>query len=222
MSMPIHYFELPLFRGITVEEQHIMRDCGCMHRQAFEKNQPIYHAGEQVSAIGIVLSGSVLVENTDFWGNRSILSHVTPGQVFAETYALCREPLMVNVTARESTEILFLDLNRMPQLFQANAAWQSKIMENLLRISVQKNLLLSHRIFCTTPKTIRGRLLIYLSAQATKAGSTSFQIPFDRQGLADYLNLDRSALSKELGRMQKEGILDFHKNQFTLHQTPDF
>ena len=94
-------------------------------------------------------------------------------------------------------------------------------MQNLLRISVQKNLILSNRIFCTTPKTIRERLLIYLTGQAVRTGSTAFEIPFDRQGMADYLNLDRSALSKELGKMRKEGILDFHKNKFTLYQKLD-
>ncbi len=93
-------------------------------------------------------------------------------------------------------------------------------MQNILYISVQKNLILSRRIFCTTPKTVRSRLFIYLSTEAAKAKSTTFQIPFDRQGLADYLNLDRSALSKELGKMRDEGILEFHKNKFVLHSLP--
>ena len=86
---------------------------------------------------------------------------------------------------------------------------------------MQKNLILSQRIFCTAPKTIRSRLLIYLSAQARRVGSDSFAIPFDRQQLADYLNLDRSALSKELGKMRDEGILEFHKNQFRLLDLPE-
>ena len=99
--------------------------------------------------------------------------------------------------------------------------WTDKIMQNLLRISIYKNLILSNRIFCTTPKTIRGRLLIYLSSQASKAESTVFQISFNRQELADYLNLDRSALSKELGKMRDEGLLEFRKSQFVLHQLPE-
>ena len=93
-------------------------------------------------------------------------------------------------------------------------------MQNLFAIWVRKNLIPSNRIFCTTPKTVRGRLLVYLSSESAKAGSTSFTIPFDRQGMADYLNLDRSALSKELGRMKKDGILDFKKNHFILYQNP--
>ena len=94
-------------------------------------------------------------------------------------------------------------------------------MQNLLNISLHKNLALSERIFCTSPKTVRGRLLLYLSNQAAKAGSKSFRIPFDRQGLADHLNLDRSALSKELGKMRDEGILETTKNEFTLHELPE-
>ena len=165
---------------------------------------------------GIVLSGSVFVENTDLWGNRSILSKITPGQVFAETYAFCREPMMVNVTAAEASTVLFFNLQNLDQTADGDDAWLSQLRSNMLRISMQKNLTLSNRIFCTTPKTIRERVLVYLAAQSAKTGADTFTIPFDRQGLADYLNLDRSALSKELGKMQKEGILEFHKNKFTL------
>lgn len=104
--------------------------------------------------------------------------------------------------------------------FLSRAAAADAIMQNLFAICVRKNLILSNRIFCTTPKTVRGRLLVYLSSESAKAGSTSFTIPFDRQGMADYLNLDRSALSKELGRMKKDGILDFKKNHFILYQNP--
>ena len=162
------------------------------------------------------LSGSVFVENTDLWGNRSILSKITPGQVFAETYAFCREPMMVNVTAAEASTVLFFNLRNLDQTADGDDAWLSQLRSNMLRISMQKNLTLSNRIFCTTPKTIRERVLVYLAAQSAKTGADTFTIPFDRQGLADYLNLDRSALSKELGKMQKEGILEFHKNKFTL------
>ena len=209
-------FEFPLFQGINEEEQEMITHYGCMRKRFFEKNKTIFHMGDRICEIGMVLSGSVHIENTDLWGNRSILSNVVPGQIFAETYALSREPMMVNVVTVEPSEILFLNLELLLHTSHSAAAWQSKITENLLHIFVQKNLILSHRIFCTTPKTIRGRLLIYLSEQSAKAGSTTFQIPFNRQGLADYLNLDRSALSKELGKMRDEGIIDFHKNTFTM------
>ena len=209
-------FSLQLFRGISEKGQEALLANDSLRTGFFEKNQTIYHMGSRVHELGIVLSGGVFIENTDLWGNRSILSKITPGQVFAETYAFCREPMMVNVTAAEASMILFFDLRTIEQTTNANASWQIPLLNNMLRISMQKNLTLSNRIFCTTPKTIRERLLVYLSAQAAKEGTDTVTIPFDRQGLADYLNLDRSALSKELGKMQKEGILAFHKNKFTL------
>ena len=199
--------QTPLFQGITENEWNEMQNCSCMRQQSFEKNELIFRMGESVREIGIVLTGSVNIENVDLWGNKSLLSNISAGQVFAETYAFCQEPL--------------LNLETLMQPRYQDTLWTDKIMQNLLRISIYKNLILSNRIFCTTPKTIRGRLLIYLSSQASKAESTVFQIPFNRQELADYLNLDRSALSKELGKMRDEGILEFRKSQFVLHQLPE-
>ena len=213
--------QTPLFQGITENEWNEMQNCSCMRQQSFEKNELIFRMGESVREIGIVLTGSVNIENVDFWGNKSLLSNISAGQVFAETYAFCQEPLMVNAVAAEYTNLLFLNLETLMQPRYQDTLWTDKIMQNLLRISIYKNLILSNRIFCTTPKTIRGRLLIYLSSQASKAESTVFQIPFNRQELADYLNLDRSTLSKELGKMRDEGILEFRKSQFVLHQLPE-
>ena len=98
---------------------------------------------------------------------------------------------------------------------------REKLLRNLLTVSMRKNLSLSQRIFCTTPKTVRGRLLTYFSAQAARSGSLQFEIPFNRQQLADYLNLDRSALSKELCKMRDEGLLTFEKNRFALNELPE-
>ena len=211
--------ESVLFQGITENEWMHMLDLGCMRTQHFAKNTIILHTGEHIHEIGIVLSGSVNIENIDLWGNKSILSNILAGQVFAESYALCQEPMMVDAVTAEAADILFLNIAPLKQI-QDKESWSAKIMQNILYISVQKNLILSRRIFCTTPKTVRSRLFIYLSTEAAKAKSTTFQIPFDRQGLADYLNLDRSALSKELGKMRDEGILEFHKNKFVLHSLP--
>lgn len=231
--------EIPLFHGISSLELNEMKTLGCIRQHTLEKNTTIFHMGETISEMGIVLSGSVIIENIDLWGKRSILSHIPEGHVFAETYAMCGEPLMVSAVTAEDSEILFFNLKLLlnspgasspfPKAFNQNSpeashgqnAGQPTIVRNLLRISMQKNLTLSNRIFCTTPKTIRERLLIYLSNQSIKAASTSFTIPFNRQGLADYLNLDRSALSKELGKMRDDGILEFHKNHFILHKTDE-
>lgn len=205
-----------VFCGISADEWADIQTLSCVRRCAYDKDTIIFHAGEPVHTVGMVMAGSVHIENVDVWGNRSILSNIAVGELFAESYALCQEPMMVDVVAAEHCEILFLNLAVLLDNQNDGQTWYRKILANLLTISVQKNLVLSKRIFCTSPKTIRGRLLTYLSAVSVKCGSTSFQIPFDRQQLADYLNLDRSALSKELGKMRDDGILEFHKNHFTL------
>ena len=167
--------QTPLFQGITENEWNEMQNCSCMRQQSFEKNELIFRMGESVREIGIVLTGSVNIENVDLWGNKSLLSNISAGQVFAETYAFCQEPLMVNAVAAEYTNLLFLNLETLMQPRYQDTLWTDKIMQNLLRISIYKNLILSNRIFCTTPKTIRGRLLIYLSLRRPKPKARSFK-----------------------------------------------
>ena len=210
-----------LFRDIPVGELSGLLNCLRAVRRQYEKGAVLCSAGERTASIGLVLSGSVHIESDDVWGNKSILSSVGPGQVFAETYAcLPDEPLMVSVTAAEDTAVLFLHAPHMLAPCTQTCRCHAQLIRNLLFVSARKNLELSRRAFHTAPKTIRGRLLSYLSMQAIHAGSDSFSIPFDRQQLADYLGVDRSALSAELGRMRRDGLLDFRKNWFHLRR-PD-
>lgn len=125
-----------------------------------------------------------------------------------------------SVLAAADCEVLFLDTAALSRPHTEHS-WQDRLLRNLLRVSMKKNLALSRRILCTAPKTVRGRLLTYLSGQAVQAGGMEFDLPFNRQQLADYLNLDRSALSKELCRMRDEGLLTFRKNHFVLRQLPE-
>ncbi len=209
----------PLFAGIRDDDLQQMLSSPCTRQAEYAKGDIILHAGQTVCEIGIVLDGAVRIESIDLWGDRSILSSVAKGQVFAETYALCHEPMMVDAVAAEQCRILFLHADCLQQAQKDQRPWAMQIMNNMLRVSMQKNLTLSTRIFCTSGKTIRTRLLTYLTYQSVKHGSTTFQIPFDRQQLADYLNLDRSALSKELGKMRDEGLIEFYKNSFKIQRT---
>lgn len=129
---------IQLFRGMTADELAALRAAHCIRVQRYDKNALIYHAGRVVHEIGIVQSGSVNVESNDLWGNKSILSHVEAGQAFAETYALCGEPLMVDVAAAEPCEILWLDLVPMLQQQNTAASWYPKFLHNLLLLSMQK------------------------------------------------------------------------------------
>ena len=204
-----------LFQGFTDEDWTQLEQLSGIHITSYEKNERIFHMGDRIHEIGVLLSGCIHIENHDLWGNKSILSQIDPGEIFAETYALCQEPMMVDVTAVESCEVLFLDVRLLQNPSYQSASWHGRLLSNLLQVSMQKNLLLSNRIFCTSPKTIRSRLLTYFSRLSVKYGST-IQIPFNRQQLADYLNLDRSALSKELGKMQQDGLIEYHKNTVVL------
>lgn len=212
-----------LFRGMSTAETNDALNALSAREKSYRKGDVLLLAGDTTDEMGLVLEGSVTVESNDIWGNRTILSLVEPGGFFAETYAyLSNEPLLVDVTANENCRILFLRIGSVQNLSaEDTSSWQKKLISNLLTISFHKNLILSGRSFHTAPKTVRGRLMSYLNAVSLKQGSTEFDILYNRQQLADYLNVERTALSKELSKMQKDGILITKKNHFKL-LTSDF
>ena len=207
----------PLFRDM--EPASIDRALSALFAQErrYRKQDLILGVGTITDRIGIVLEGSVTIESRDVWGNRTILGSIGPKNAFAESYALLEnEPLLVDVRANEDCRVLFLRVGALGRLAKERQPWAIALENNLLMDSARKNLMLSRKSFFTAPKGIRARVMAYLNAQAVQAGSTSFSIPFDRQQLADYLNVDRSALSKDLGRMRREGLIVCRKNLFTL------
>ena len=211
-----------LFRGMSEKEISDALEGLRAVTKKYKKGATILHAGSVTKRMGLVLEGSVTIENNDVWGNRTIFSHVGKNQFFAETYGLlANEPMLVDVVANEDCNILFLSIGSLGRGFPDQESWTAKIMSNLLIISTQKNLTLSGRIFHTAPKTIRGRVMSYLNSVSIQKGMTEFDIPFDRQQMADYLNLDRTALSKELRKMKDDGLIDFHKGHFHLKETTE-
>ena len=212
-----------LFRGMSTAETNDALNALSAREKSYRKGDVLLLAGDTTDEMGLVLEGSVTVESNDIWGNCTVLSLIEPGGFFAETYAyLSNEPLLVDVTANENCRILFLRIGSVQNLSaEDTSSWQKKLISNLLRISFHKNLILSGRSFHTAPKTVRGRLMSYLNAVSLKQGSTEFDILYNRQQLADYLNVERTALSKELSKMQKDGILITKKNHFKL-LTSDF
>lgn len=185
--------------------------------QTFEKGEIILHAGGQTDCVCLVISGSVTIENNDMWGNRTILNIVDSDDFFAETYAILKdEIMMVDAVANEQCAIMFLRIGGLFGSGFEGQPWSNKLVRNLLMISANKNLILSGRSFHISPKTARGRIMAYLNSVSLKKHSKVFDIPFDRQQMADYLNLERTALSKELSRMKREKIIDFKKNHFEI------
>ena len=162
----------PLFQGIGETALAEMFTCGGARCKTYAKGEVLLRAGCITREVGIVQAGGVNIENIDLWGNRSILSYVPAGQVFAETYAFCGEPMMVDVVAAEETEVLFLNMDVLIHTPHPDSEWQPVLVQNLLNISLHKNLALSERIFCTSPKTVRGRLLLYLSNRAAKVSAS--------------------------------------------------
>lgn len=214
--------KIVLFQDMDKKEIENTLNALSSFERKYKKNATIFHAGTVTDCMGIVIDGSVIIESNDMWGNRTILSHVGKGEFFAETYALLEsEPMLVDVTANEECHIIFIRLNILKQLHSLESSWTLKIVKNLLNISSYKNLILSSRSFHISPKTIRGRVLAYLNSISLQKGTKEFYIPFDRQQLADYLNLERTSLSKELGKMQKDGVISVKRNHFKIHFTQD-
>ena len=204
-----------LFQGISWQEFPALLTQLNARRRQYDKGAVILHRGDQTARLGLVLSGTVHMVKEDFWGARTIVGLARPGEVFAESYAcLPGAVLEVSVLAAADTEILFLDAA--PAL--DGGAGGAQFSRNLLAMLAGRNLTLTRKIGHMARRSIRDKLLSYLSAQAMQAGGPEFDIPLDRQQLADYLAVDRSALSAALGKLRDEGVLTFRKNHFCLLQ----
>ena len=198
---------LPLFRGVPAEELPALLARASARTCAFQKGELLLRRGDVTRRLGLVLEGSVHIIREDFWRNRSIVGLAGPGEVFAESYALAGEPLEVSVLAAAPGAALFLE---------ADGLTDARLTANLLHLLARKNLMLTRKMRHMARRTTRDKLLSYLSAQALAAGSSEFDIPMDRQQLADYLAVDRSAMSAALGKLRDEGVLTFRKNHFRL------
>ena len=218
----MNYFFLSnsaLFNGIQEDEIKHLISCLNGRKKTYTKGEVIYRAGDKVHKIGLVLLGSVNIIVNFYWGGSHIFGHVEKGEIFAENYAaIPSKELICDVIASEDTEVMFLDLSKLLSTCQSCCSFHHRLIHNMLRISAQKSLNLSSRMMHTAPKGLRDRLLSYLSEQAIIHGSTHFTIPFDRQQLADYLGVDRSAMSNELSKMQKDGLISYKKNKFVLNE----
>ncbi len=204
-----NWMESALFAGMEREALERLLERMPWSRRRYAKGETVCEAGQPVEALGLVAAGSVYIESCDAWGGRSLLGAVPAGGVFAEAYAcLPGEMMLVRVVAAGEAEVVFL---RAQELLR-----EPLLARNLVALLARKNLHLSQRMRCTAPRTIRRRLMAYLSEQAAQQGSRSFQIPFNRQELADYLEVDRSALSAEIGKMCREGWLRACRNAFVL------
>lgn len=209
-----------LFRGIKEDEIAELLHCLVPREGKFQKDEVIFRAGSPVNEIGLVESGSVNIVVNLYWGNSIIFGHVGKGEVFAENFAaIPGKELVCDVVACAETEVLFLNMQKLLTTCERTCAFHTRLIMNMLRISAQKNLNMSSRMMHTASRSLRERLLSYFSEQALEHGSPHFTIPFNRQQLAEYLGVNRSAMSNELSKMQEDGFLTYHRNEFTLKET---
>jgi CRP-like cAMP-binding protein len=177
----------------------------------------IYRAGEPAHTVGVVLRGNVLVVQEDYWGNRRIVEQVGAGGIFGEALACAQVgELPVSVVAATRCELLLMDYRRIATTCPQACAFHARLLRNMLGILARNNVQLTHKIRHITQRSTREKVLSYLGEQASRAGAARFEVPFNRQELADYLSVDRSALSAELSHMQADGLLRYHRNHFEL------
>ncbi len=204
-----------LFQGIEKEEIKSMLKCLCGRRRSYVKGELIFAAGDRIMEIGLVLRGSVLLSKLDYRGNVLLLDKPGEGAIFGESLACLGAPNRnLDVTAAEPAEILLLDIHRVIKTCSSACAFHQRIIENLLMGIARKNQQLNLKMEHLSKRTTREKLLSYLASFCGGDETEWFTIPLNRQQLADYLCVDRSAMSWELCRMRDEGMLEFHKNRF--------
>ena len=206
-----------LFKGIGEQEAVSMLSCLGAYQRSYQKGDCVFRKGERITAVALLLDGAVHIRKEDYWGNLSILNEISAGEVFGETYA-CLEvgEMLNNAVAVKHSQVLFLDVNRVLTTWSSACQFHGKLIQNLLSVLALKNKMLTQKLEHMSQRTTREKLLSYLSEQSLREGRPSFDIPFNRQQLADFLSVDRSAMSNELCRMRDEGILEFERNHFVL------
>lgn len=209
----------PLFKGITPEDRKAVLGCIGYHIGSFRKGDIVAFEAENIKHIGIMLSGTVDMIKEDLWGNRTMLVRMGRGQLFGETFACGEDNLsVVTFAVSEKAEILFMPFDRVMHSCTMACGFHHRLVENMVRIIANKNRDLMRKVEVVSKRTIREKLLAYLSIQAQAQGSCYLEIPLGRVELAEYLCVDRSALTRELVKMKDEGLIDYDKNCFRLLQ----
>jgi CRP-like cAMP-binding protein len=206
-----------LFDGIGASDLDKLLNCLSAIRKRYKKGGVISTAGANFNSVGLVLSGSVHIIQDDFWGNRALIARFEPVEIFGEAFAFSeRGVLSVSIMAAEQSDILLINCGKIISACPSACVFHATLIKNIVKTMALKNSILMQKIEHVTCRTTREKLLSYLSFQARQMKNNVFEIPFNRQELADYLSVDRSAMSSELGRMRGEGILRFSKNRFEL------
>lgn len=217
MDARIETINTPLFDGIGSGNMDAMLGCTGYHIGTYQKGQVIILEEQHIHHVGIVISGAVDMIKEDVWGNKTILTRMGKNELFGETFA-CGDDnrSVVTFVAPEDTQVLFLPFHKMMHTCTNACAFHQRLVENMVRIIANKNRDLMRKVEIISKKSLREKILTYLSIQSQTQDSRYFQIPLSRQELAAYLSADRTALARELGNMKAEGLIDFDKNMFRI------
>ena len=196
-----------LFEGIEDNEMETMLKClgAFSHRYS-----------NRTDCLGVILTGNVREVREDWWGNRTVIADFGNGQMICTDYACSSDPLDVSIVATEPTEVMYLDVGRAANVCSSSCEFHNRLVKNLMRSLAGMSMDMNRRLDQLSKRSTREKICAFLSDQARAAGSSDFVISMNRQEMADYLGVDRSAMSSELGRMQRDGILEFQKNHFVL------
>lgn len=206
-----------LFSGVANNEISAMLKCLQAKSLTYKKGDYVFREGEHIGDITILVSGKLLIQHDDYWGNRNIVNVIRIGEMFGEAYVAPESGSLLNdVIAEEDSVIIFFDVKRILTTCSTACRFHSMVVQNLFFAISEKNRKLVQKIGHMSKRSTRAKLLSYLSDEAKRNNSSHFSIPFSRQQLADFLCVDRSAMSNELCKMRDEGLLQFEKNEFTL------
>ena len=206
-----------IFAGIARQDISSLLGCVNAYIVCYNKGDYVLRQGDYLNNVAILLEGSLHIQNDDFWGNRSILGHVSAGEIFGEAYILSHNvPLINDVVAVENCAIMYIEANKLFSTCSSACCFHTQVVQNMFFIISQKNRILVQKLSHITKRSTREKLISYLSQESIRQKSSYITIPFNRQQLADFLAVDRSAMSNELCKMRDEGLITFHKNSFHL------
>ena len=206
-----------LFAGVCESEIESMLSCLDARIRHYKKGEYVFREGDHIDKITVLVEGGLHIQREDYWGNRSIINRIDVGEMFGEAYIAHECGAILNdVVAISDSSVMFFDLRKIMTTCSSACHFHTMVVQNLFFAISDKNRRLVQKLGYMSKRTTREKLLSYLSDEAKRQNCGSFDIPFNRQQLADFLSVDRSAMSNELCKMRDEGLLSFRKNHFKL------
>lgn len=211
------FIKYPLFKDIKQKDILKIGDCFGLQEKEYSKGEYIWHAGDEAIYLGVVTNGQINIIRDDILGNRTIISNINKGHTFGEAYAISKiSEYPVSIKAATDTNVLLINIDKLTTPCPMSCGFHNQLIKNLLWIIARKNIKLSSRIECITKKTIKQKVVFYLLDEMKMSGQEKVFIPFNRRELSDYLNVNRSALSRVLSTLKDEGIITYSKNEFKI------